>query len=264
MSDELQKFDSLKADVTLFVAPVLKITVSDFKTSQDAIDTGKTIKKYMAELEKKRKELVGPLNDRVKSINAYAKGIEEPLLKAEMHVKRQLAAFAEEQEKIRQAALRKAEEERLEAERKAEEERRRREDELEQQRQEQLAAASEWGCDESEAARIDEELERQRAEAEAIAERERIERETAAKQAEWDAQQMQLKNVRKTWDFEVQDLSQVPKEFLIIQPNKQAILAAVRAGVKIPGIRAFQKTGIALGANSYVPQMALDSEEDSA
>ena len=43
MSKELEKFDSLKADITLFVAPVMKVTVSDFKSSEAAIEAGKTI-----------------------------------------------------------------------------------------------------------------------------------------------------------------------------------------------------------------------------
>jgi len=279
MSKELAKFDSLKADITIFVAPVMKLSVNDFKSSQDAIEAGRTLKKYSSELEKRRKELVGPLDDQVKLINSFAKGIEEPLLRAEQHLKGQLSVFAAEQEKIRQAKEREAEEVRREAERQAEEERQRVEDELEAKRQAELAALQHDADLQSEAlemfggeapvvdievqaAAIDEKIERERLEAEAKAERERMTRIVEESQAKYDAKQFQIQNARKTWDYTVEDISQVPKEFLIITVNKQAVLAAVRAGVKIPGINAFQKIGVAFGSNTRVTQAALDSEEE--
>ncbi len=281
MSNELQTFDQLKADISLFVAPVLQVTVTDFKSSQDAIDAGKTVKKYASELEKKRKEIVGPLNDRVKLINTYAKGIEEPLLRAEQHIKSQLARFAEEQEKVRQAELKRIEDERREAERKAQQERQRLEDELESRRQAELdrlereqnqcqRAAAIFGGEssvvdvEAEATKIDEQLERERLESEARFERERIERDFQAKQAAWDADQFQIKNARKTWKCQLLDITQVPKEFLIVQLNEQAVLAAARAGVQIPGVKTWQEMGIAFGSNTRVTRTALASEGESA
>lgn len=281
MSKDLAKFDELKADVSLYVAPVLTMEVRDFKTSEAAIEARKTIRRYMADLEKKRKELTAPLDAQIKMIRAYAKGIEDPLLKAEQHILFQLNRFAEEQERIRVAKQRAIEEARREAERKAEEDRKRLEDELEARRQAELEAlastqeqsaesASFWGGDaptvdvEAEAAAIDEKLERERVEAEARAERERIQRESDAKQAEWDANQYQIKGARKTWDYEVTDINQIPKEFLIVTVNKQAVLATIRAGVKIPGIRAFQKMGVPSGSNTRVTLAAIESEEDAS
>lgn len=280
MSKELEKFDQLRADITLFVAPVLRVAVSDFKTSDEAIEAGKAIKKYSSELERKRKELVGPLNEQVKMINAYAKSIEQPLIEAEQHLKAQLSAFAAEQEKVRQAKLREAEEARREAERKAEEERKRLEDELEAKRQAELdalehdqecqqRAAALFGGEapaadlEAEAAKVDERIERERAEVEARAERERIGRIAEQKQAEYDANQYQIKNARKTWKCELEDISQVPKEFLIVTLNEQAVLAAARAGVKIPGVRTWQEIGVAFGQNTRVSRAALASEDSA-
>jgi hypothetical protein len=279
--NELAKFDALKADIQIFVAPVLKVQVLDFKSSQDAIDAGKTIKKYMKDLEAKKKELTAPLDAQIKMIRSYAKSIEEPLFAAEQHLKAQLALFAAAQEKIRQAELRRIEEERREAERKAEEERQKREDELEAKRQAELEelqqeqerkakAAAMFGGEaetvdmEAEAAAIDEKIERERLEAEAKAERERMQRVVEESQAKYDAKQFQIQNARKTWDFEVTDVNQIPKEYLIITVNKQMILAAIRAGVKIPGVKAFQKIGVAFGANTRVSQVALESEEEHA
>lgn len=273
MSQDLTPFDKLKADITLFVAPTLKIQVSDFKTSQGAIDAGKQVKEYISHVEGKRKEMVGPLNDQVKLINGYAKSIQEPLLHAEAHIKTQLQRFAIEQEKVQQEEIRKAEEARREAEKRAEEERQRIAEELAAKRQAELEAlqaddqvASLFGCESDEpledrSAEIEQEAERARLEAEARFEREKLVRDAEFKEQTWDINQARIKNTKKAWKCEAVDLSLVPKEFLIIQLNSQAVLAAARGGVKeIPGVRIWQETQIALGSKTYVPMAALESE----
>lgn len=54
-------------------------------------------------------------------------------------------------------------------------------------------------------------------------------------------------SLTQTWDFEVVDAALLPAAFLI--PNEQAIRGAVRGGARsIPGVRIFQKDGVAVRA----------------
>lgn len=48
---------------------------------------------------------------------------------------------------------------------------------------------------------------------------------------------------RTVWDFEVLDIWAVPRDFVRIEPNREAILAAARKGViSIPGLRLWSET----------------------
>jgi len=251
MTTEIALFDELKSELAELVAPTLGIKVTDALTGSSAIDAAKQVKALQKRIEDKRKALVGPLNDRVREINDYAKTIVAPLTEAEQHLKRELVAFETEQEKIRQAELRKAEEER-----------KRREAELLAQQEEerrQLAAIqaeeseiTDMFGDDPEAPTVDPvKLEQKQQE-------ERAKLAQEAKVAEYDIKQSRgVKNARKIWKCEAVDLSLVPKEFLIIELNQAAVLAAARVGVTtIPGVRLWQETSIAIGANTYVPSLA--------
>lgn len=255
---ELAAFDKLKANIALFVQPTLEIQVVDAQTSQAAIDTAKEIKSYRDLVEKKRKELVEPLNRRVKMINDYAKTISEPLLQSENHVRGELNAFAAEQEKIRQAALRKAEAERQERERKLAEERAREEAELRERQEEEARtrqeAADFFGAEDPEAvAEAARKAELERQELQAKYEREKMVSLVEHKQKTFDAGQAQIKNTRRNYRVRVVDISQVPKEFLIIQVNEKAALAAMKAGVKISGLEMDEEIAVAIGSKTYMP-----------
>jgi hypothetical protein len=245
MSTEIQQFEELRTELTQLVAPTLAIKVSNTGTSATAIEAAKQVKTLQKRIEAKRKDLVGPLNDRVKLINEYAKSIMAPLEQAESHLKRELVSFELEQEKIR-----------LEEMRKAEDERRRIEAELQAKHDAEQAAlvddaqvADVFGADDNEPSVGARALDLEIAQQEEIA-RARM----AAKQREYDAKSIGIKNARKTWKCEATDISKVPKEFLIITLNSAAVLAAARAGVtEIAGVRLWQETSIAIGANTYVP-----------
>ena len=98
--NELKQFDQLAADITLFVAPTKSIKVSDAKSIDAAIEVAQSIKGYLAAVDKKRKELVGPLNAQVKAINDYCKQITAPLDEADTYVRTQLNVFAAEQARL--------------------------------------------------------------------------------------------------------------------------------------------------------------------
>lgn len=254
MKTELAQFDALKSELTTLVSPTLTIAVTDNLSSAKAIDAGKQVKALQKRIETKRKELVQPLNDRVKEINEYAKTIMTPLEQAEAHIKRQLSAYEIEQEKIRWENLRRAEEER-----------RRVETELRAKHDAEQAAI----IDEAEVADLfgagsdEPSVDERAAEVERRQEQERARLAQEAKAREYEIKQANgVKNARKVWKCEAVDLSIVPKEFLIVQLNTAAVLAAARGGAtSIPGVRLWQDTQIALGANTYVPALAAGSRE---
>jgi len=260
MSTELSKFNELKAKITKLVEPTTKITVTDFASSQRAIEVAKQVKAYLNEVETKRKELVGPLNDHVKAINQYAKDITAPLIDAETTLKKRLAFFADEQEKIRIEEARRADEARRKAEaealaqaqKEAEELAAKQRAELENQGDEPSAFGSDVEEESIEAkhAREAEELRERLDQAAAV-------RASQAKQEAWDIDQQKIKNTRKNWKAEIENLDLIPKEFLIISLNEKAALAAHKAGVKIPGVKFTSETVIAIGSKTYVPKTAL-------
>jgi hypothetical protein len=66
-------------------------------------------------------------------------------------------------------------------------------------------------------------------------------------------QEQRVKNTAKLWDCEVEDITKVPREFLVISLNKAAVLAAARGGVtNIPGVKLIQKTNVRFGARTAV------------
>jgi hypothetical protein len=51
--------------------------------------------------------------------------------------------------------------------------------------------------------------------------------------------------VRDVWQFEVTDIWQIPRDLVRIEPNKEAIHAALRAGVEtIPGLKVWKETRV--------------------
>lgn len=263
MSQELKQFDSLAADITLFVAPTLGITVTDDASGEKAIETVKAIKEYTNRVEATRTSLVGPLNKTVKTINDYAKQIAEPLARADAHIRTQLNAYAAKKEAERQKALREAEEKRRAEEEAARLERQRAEAELQAKLEAEAQAhvdavtlfGAEGGDVETANAELNERLEREAAEKQAELDREAALLKAKHEQERFDANQKAIKGTRKTLCVRVLDLSLVPKEFLIVQLNEKAALAAGKAGVKIPGLEFFEEVSVAIGATTRIPRI---------
>ncbi len=254
MTTELAFLEVLKSEVAALVAPTLGIKVQDFQSCETAATVGLQVKDYLKQVEAKRKELVEPLNRRVKEINEYAKSILAPLEESETHLKRQIATFREAQEKIQREMLRAAEIERLkqEAELRAKQEAERAS--LEETLVEEDRLAKRFGAEPDQAANQEAqiaELEQRQAEEQAFALMEQ-------KQREHDIAQQNIKNTRKTWKCEATDLEKVPRQYLVITLNSAACLAAARGGItEIPGVRMWQETTVAFGSNTYVPRAAL-------
>jgi flagellar biosynthesis GTPase FlhF len=260
---ELKEFDSLSADITLFVAPAKDLRVIDPRSSQSAIVVAQTIKDYLNKVESKRKELVGPLNTQVKAINDYCKKITSPLLEADCHVRSELNAFAAEQERIRRAEEARIERERQEAERKAREERELAEEELRKKQEEEVEAHAEaarlfgpeGGDIETANEAINQKLDREWAEKKAELDRNDAIRANEFKQREWDANQVQIKNTRANLKVRVVDINLIPKEFLIVTPNEKALVAVGKTGAKIPGVEFYEDISVAIGRTTRMPKV---------
>lgn len=245
------EFNELQNELAGLVAPTLEIKVTSAASSAAAIDAAKQVKALQGRIEKQRKELVGPLNDRVKAINEYAKTIVAPLNNAEMHLKRELANYEMEQERIRQAKLREAEEERKRKEAELAEKQAKEREQLAAIQAEEAVVVDMFGDDPAEPA-VDR--------AAALEERQAQEQAKLVQEAkaqEYDVKRAHgISGAKKVWKCEALDLSLVPKEYLIITLNEKAVLAMARAGVtKIPGVRLWQDTQIAISANTRAPAL---------
>ena len=226
---ELSKFDELKAEVTIFAAPIKSMVVTDEKQMGDAMAVGKQVKVMLKKIEDRRVELTKPIMDTKKSIDDYAKEISKPLLDAEAHLKSGLASYQIEQNKKRQAELAKIEAERKAAQAKADEEAR-----LKRQEQETLAMFTEAPVAKKEAAMIDAEAERKQKE---------IIKEEKTKMAALNAQN--VKGSKMVWKFEILDPTAIPMAYCSIDEKK--IRAAVAEGAReIPGVKIYEDVQISM------------------
>lgn len=228
--NELAQFDKLKADITLFVEPVFDIVVESNESADTALTSGKEVKSWLKKVEERRKELVGPYNERVKQINEYAKQITEPLLKAEAHVKKGLGAWEEKLEKLRAEEMRKAEEARKKAEAEA---------------QAKLKAQQEEASME---ALFQAPAEQKRAEIIQQAEAQRVQKEIADSHKEnvRAIGSMKVSGARKIWKCRVTNIEDVPVEYL--DPNITRMMRDFMDGKvkQIPGVEFYQETSVAL------------------
>lgn len=261
--NDLKQFDQLAADITLFVAPTMEIQVVDPGTAHAAIEVTKDVASYLKRVDAKRKELVGPLNDQVKAINEYCKQITAPLTDADAHLRGQLTDFARKQEVIRLSEQERLRLEQEEIERQARAEREREADALrirqEAEAEERAAAAHKYGVDDGDIDKFNDELaakqEREWAEQKAEQDRLAAVRAGQMQRQRQDANDVQMKGVRKTRKVRIADLSKVPQAFLIITLNDKMALAAEKGGQVIPGLEFYDDMSVAIGATTRMPRL---------
>lgn len=120
ITQDLSKFDKLKADVMLFVQPTALIVVKDPTTNIQAQEHVKTISLMKKRIDLDLAEMIAPYKDFVSRATAYAKEIKAPLEDAEKEIKLKQVVWADEDLKHRQEEIRKIEIQRQEAQKKAE------------------------------------------------------------------------------------------------------------------------------------------------
>lgn len=207
--------DSTKEQFAQIVESAKNFVVADDDSLERATDMVKVLKKGQSNLEKRRKELVGPHNERVKTINNIFKKIGEMANGGIQPLNGKMTQYHLQVE----ARLRKEEEERrrLEAE--------------------QLKA-------QGDELREKAELEGQDVEAEMEKVQERqVELKGPITQAPKSVIRGNVgsSSVRKTWTFELLDIAKVPARYL--QLNETAVRNAISMDIRnISGLRIFQKS----------------------
>ena len=109
--DALVLFDAVVKDLQNAAAG---IEVVDNPTQEHAVEVIGEAKRYFKKIEAKRKELVGPHNDYVRSVNRFAKQFTESLRKIEADLKAKIGAHVRRQElerRKREAEMRRRQEE---------------------------------------------------------------------------------------------------------------------------------------------------------
>lgn len=172
----------------------------------------KQLSNIMKAIEDGRKKIKAPALDLGKRIDARAAALKAPLLEAEKTARKVLTEYLEEKDR----------------------------QEREQRRLEQERLAAE-AAKRAEEARTDDELN------DAIAAEERL---AAASSA--PVEKTHVRNsygnhagLRKTWEFDLTDLSLVPREYLVLDEKK--VKAAIKDGVRtIPGLNIFEKSSVSV------------------
>lgn len=213
MNNLLQKFDSLLNQIVEISKPALLVKVEDAASSNEALMVVKHVKALKNAIEERRKEIVGPLNAQVKSINEYAKNLSENLLKAETHIKSELIKFERELEAQRLEALKM-----LEAEQAA-------------LREAETALSNDLNMNRlfgvEQTPEMDHALAIQHEQAEDL------------KLAKENILENKVKGARKVWTYQIIDESLVPRKYLMLDPR--TIRADIASGVReISGLNIFQ------------------------
>ena len=227
---ELSLFDQLKADIQVVIDPCLSTEVTSDETANGAMALAREIKTLAKRIEDRRKEMVAPLNDQVKKINAYAKSIAEPIEQAERHLKKQLGSWADV-----------LEERRLKALAEAEEERKRKEAEIQAKLREEEEERQTLAMFRSEKENLREEIIAKAQGDRAIAAVTDIHSSNVK-----DIASMKVAGAKKLWKFEIEDAEKVPRAYLCV--DERAVRDAIMKGERsIPGVRIYQETSIAIG-----------------
>lgn len=211
---EDKEAQQLQAQGAQYLAAAQTLEVVDQATLTEATNLLGFLAETKKQVENRRKWFVKPLNDHVKAINDWFHGIAAPLEQADSILRGKVLRYRQEEERKRR-------EEEARLRRLAEEEARKRREEAE-------AAAKAAG--------------EAPPEPELFAPPPVVVVPQMARTTKADFGAVQA---RKTWEFEIVDESQVPREFLMV--NEKAIRAAVKAGVRnIPGVRIFETETLAV------------------
>ena len=265
MSTELAVFDSLKADITLFVAPLANIpAITSAEEAQRVVEAVRTVKAHLKKLGETADELLDPLKERVKFITAYVKDMKDPLQSVEASAKLKIAAWEDSQERLRQIERRKEQERMAEIQRQADAERERIEREVQakalaerEKFEEANVAASLFGDDETdvegERLAMENRLAREAAEQRVRLDREEAVAASESKARQYDINATKVSNSKRRWKAELIDIDKVPRAYLKMELNNAACVAAARGGITvIPGVRLYQETEIAIGATTRI------------
>jgi len=206
MNIAVEEFDAIRGKINEITVKCKNILVVDEQSLLSASELAKDAGKVSKLIDEKKLEITRPIMARKKEIDDFAKEITAELNDSVKGLRAQILSFQQEQERKR----------REEAQRLAEEQARK-EAELR--------------------AKMESEQEITREEVDEL-------KDVRAKQADI-ASAPAPTNIRKTWEWELEDITKVPAHFLTV--DAQAVKSALSTGLRdIPGIKIYQKEHLVL------------------
>lgn len=233
---------SLLEEIRTFVTPVFDLKVSDTASMKQAQDVGKTIQSLIKKVEDRRKELVRPLDDQRDIIQAAAKEVTAPLLKAKDAMQKQLLGYSQEIERQRVEALRAKQEEERQRLAEQDAERRRVQDALEAKQKAEREAAEAMGIDTEEVA---DQQRKAAAETNLALIKASVEEQAKAEAEMREIQNMKVSGKSERWTFEIVDATLVPRKFLTV--DEKRIREEIKLGAReghIPGVRIYKEANV--------------------
>lgn len=227
----LTKFDQLKADIQIYVAPLRNIIVNSKESQDVAMTTARELAFRAKRIEDLRKELKAPYVEAGKEIDAYAKSIDALLTNPINEVKIKLLFWNKELENVRQIEVARIKKE-------------------EQLRQ---AAADKKAKEDMEAAAFEKEISGEAAgevaELTVIAKYERTEASAAEnmRAALSATADIRVKGVTLRWDFNIVNVADIPLKYMM--PNLVLIRKDIvdsKGALNIPGVEAFQTESMSI------------------
>ena len=190
--------------------------VATAEAYREAAQDLQRVKAAAKKLEAARDGCVRPLNERVREINAFFRSPADQLATVEKTIKRAMAAYADEQERIRREEQRKA-------------------DEAARKERERLAAqavkAVEKGRDEK-----------------ALELQERADA-VVAPVVQREAPKVAGVATREVWRFEIERPELVPREMCVPDEKRiRAVVQALKGESRIAGVRVWKETTVVAGA----------------
>lgn len=198
------------------LAQVERVEVTTQEQYARAGDLLKLLKSTGKRLDELRKKEVGPVSRAVRAVNAFFKeAAADPVATAEKNIKTKMAHWARaEEDRRREAAARAAEE-------------------LERAALETAAKLEEMGQEQAAETILDEGVSTSQAEKD------------SAKLGPARGQYGATTSTKHVWKFEVIDISQVPREYMMV--DERAVAAAIAEGVReIKGLKIFEGIQIAI------------------
>lgn len=204
-------------------------TIDDSVMAEMAASELVSIKTKQKELDEQRKSYTRPLDDKKKEIM----GLFEPavvLLKDAEQVLKAALSIWQEQERQRIAIERKKQQDELA--------RQQREAAQAEQEARKAAAKAAHSGDEEKARELAQIADNKTAQAEAL---------QFAPPVAAPSQKLSGISGREEWDFEITDISKIPREYLIVDEVKvRRVVKALGSQTRIDGVRVFQKTVMAV------------------
>lgn len=202
-------------DRDALTARAANLKIRDRNDYTEAADWLKSIKGFLKVIETARVKVTGPLNEALKARNAEARETSQPLLDAEIKIKRALVVYSDEQDRLAR-------------------EEQRRQNEIAEKERRRLQEISDRAAAKGHETKAEQFQERAQA--------------VTAPIAQQAAPKVGGISIPKVWVFEITDEDLIPREYLVVDDTRiRRIVTALKGDTKIPGVRVFEQKRISAG-----------------